>query len=520
MFEGNSTLGFVAVLAIILASTKLFGLLFHKIGLPQVLGFIIAGILIGPALFGDFCGFCLIGFEDGAYEALFTLPTAGVDADAFTVSNALDIFSKIGVLLLMFSTGLETDIQQMKKTGATAFLVALVGVAVPFGLGFAISLPFGNIGLGYDSTVGIYRSLFVGTILTATSVAITVSVLKEMGKITTKLGTTIVSAAIIDDVIGVVLLSIVTGIAKSSAVEEYENGFEAFKGTIYGTIIMIIAFFIFAIAAGWVLSKGFKWLDKKWPNHHRIPIFSIAVCFAYAWIADEIFGVADITGAFLAGVVLSTDHRASQYTDKKVDVSTYTIFAPVFFANIGISNITFAGLDPTILLWAFLAVIMGLIGKVIGCGAVFKGAKYSWRQSALGGVGMMARGEVALIITSTVTSAALGEYALPSEFMIMTVLLILFSSILTPIFLKVLYKGDKSGDLPLQTNGPITQGGPGVAESTAAQSAAGAQGGAPGDTTGAGTGAGAEGGAGAEDGAEAAPGAGADASAAAAPSQS
>ncbi|MCD8287017.1 MAG: cation:proton antiporter [Clostridia bacterium] len=456
MFDGNSTLGFVAVLAIILAFTEVFGLLFHKIGLPRVLGYIVAGILIGPAIFGDFCGYCLIGFENSGYTALLELPVSAEDITGFNVSNALDIFSKIGVLLLMFSTGLETDIKQMRKTGGTALLVALVGVIVPFALGIVISLPFGNIGLGFETPANLYRCIFVGTILTATSVAITVSVLKELGKINTKLGTTIVSAAIIDDVIGIVLLSIVTGIAQASTEQEYDNKFDAFKGTIYGTIIMIVAFFVFAIAAGWVLSKGFKWLDRRWPNHHRIPVFSIAVCFAYAWIADEIFGVADITGAFLAGIVLSTDHRASQYTDKKVDVNTYTLFAPVFFANIGISNITFAGLDPSILLWAFLAVIMGLIGKVVGCGAVFKGFKYNWRESAIGGVGMMARGEVALIITSTVTSSALGEYALPSEFMIMTVLLILFSSILTPILLKVCYKGDKSG-LPLGGNGGMPE---------------------------------------------------------------
>lgn len=433
MFEGNTALGFCMVLAIILFSTKLLGLLFRKLGLPQVLGYIIAGILIGPSIFGDFCGFTLIGVEGEEYFSLFSLPA----------DNALSVFSKIGVLLLMFSTGLETNLQELKSTGLAAALVACAGVIVPFGLGFAISLPFSEIGLGIENY---YRCIFVGTILTATSVAITVSVLKELGKINTKLGTTIVSAAIIDDVIGIVLLSVVTGMAKSGAVVA-ENAFEAFKSTVYGTIVMIIAFFIFAIIAGLGLSKCFKWLDKRWPTTHRIPVFSLAVCFAYSWIAEEIFGVADITGAFLAGVVLSTDHRASAYTDKKVEVATYTIFAPVFFANIGISNITFSGLNAGLLLFAALAVLMGLLGKVLGCGAVCKAFKYNLRESAIGGVGMMARGEVALIVTSTVTSAAIGANALPSEFMLMTVLLILVSSILTPILLKVLY-GNKRKDPP------------------------------------------------------------------------
>ncbi len=435
MFEGNSSLGFVAVLAIILITTKFLGLLFRRIGLPQVLGYIIAGIFIGPAIFGDFCGVTLIGFEGKDYNALLLLPE----------ENALGIFSKIGVLLLMFSTGLETNLKELKSTGLAAVLIACAGVAVPLLLGFVISIPFGGIGLGVGTPEGIFRSIFIGTILTATSVAITVSVLKELGKINTKLGTTIVSAAIIDDVIGIVVLSIVTGIAKAQEGAAQDlSGFEGFKSTIYGTIIMIIAFFVFAVLAGWGISYLFRWLDKRWPTTHRIPIFSLAVCFLYSWLAEEIFGVADITGAFLAGVVLSTVHRASEYTDKKIEVNTYTVFAPVFFANIGISSISFAGLNPTIIGFAVLAVLMGLIGKIVGCGAVCKGFKYGWRESAIGGVGMMARGEVALIVTATVTSAALGKFALPGEFMIMTVLLILVSSILTPILLKVLYSKEKN----------------------------------------------------------------------------
>lgn len=432
MFDGNSAIGFCLVLAIILFATKTLGLLFRRLGLPQVLGFIIAGILIGPAIFGKFMGVTLIGFDGADYNSFLSLPA----------DNALSIFAKIGVLFLMFSTGLETNLKELKNTGLAAVLMATVGVIVPMLLGFIISLPFGKIGLGYKSDIAVFRAVFIGAILTATSVAITVSVLKELGKINTRLGTTIVSAAIIDDVIGIVLLSVITGIAKgrASVGAPDMNAFDTFKSTIYGTIIMIICFFIFAILVGFLVSKGFKWLDKRWPTTHRISIYSIAVCFLYSWIAEEIFGVADITGAFLAGVVLSTDVRASKYADKKVDVNTYTLFAPVFFANIGISYINFDNFSGLMVLFAFLAVLMGLIGKVVGCGLVAKCFKYSWRESLIGGVGMMARGEVALIITSTVTnSAVLGAYALPPSFMIMTVMLILISSILTPIFLKLLY---------------------------------------------------------------------------------
>lgn len=432
MFAVDNALGFVAVLALILAFTKFIGLAFRHYGLPEVLGFIIAGIVLGPSLFGDFCGWCIIGYSGKGYNALFML-----DGDNFVLgANGISLFSKIGVLLLMFSTGLETDIQKLKKTGVTAILVACVGVAIPMCLGILVSLPFGSIGLGPQH---ICRCVFVGAILTATSVAITVSVFKEMGVISSKLGTTIVSAAIIDDVIGIVVLSVLTAIAKGGA-GEAANPFEAFKATPYGTIIMIVAFFIFAIGMGFPISKLYRFMQKRWPETHRIPVFSLVVCLAYVWIAEELFGVADITGAFLAGVILSTDHRASEYTDQAVDASTYTLFAPVFFANIGISNITFKGMSGWIVLFTFLAVFAGLLGKIVGCGGVAKLSRFTWSESAVCGIGMMARGEVALIVTATATNPELGANALPPEFMIMTVMLILISSILTPILLKVMYK--------------------------------------------------------------------------------
>lgn len=435
MFIVNDGLGFVAVLAIILFATKSLGLLFRHIGLPQVLGYIIAGIIIGPAIFGDLCGFSFIGFEGADYFALFSLPVGENGKNIL-----LETFSKIGVLLLMFATGLETNLKELKNTGLTSILVACAGVALPMLLGFLISLPFGGIGLGVEN---IYRCVFVGMILTATSVAITVSVLKELNKISTKLGTTIVSAAIIDDVIGIVLLSVLTGFAKTGGVQEGVNGFEAFKATPYGTVIMIVAFFVVAVCLGWVVSKIFKWLDKHWPSKIRLSIYSLVVCFGYSWLAEKIFGVADITGAFLAGIVLSTDHRASVYIDSKIDISSRSIFSPVFFANIGISSISFLGMKPEILLFSLLAVLMGIIGKIVGCGLVCKAFKYSFRESLIGGVGMMPRGEVALIVTQTVTAASLGANALGQEFMLMTVMLILVSSIITPILLKVLYKGVK-----------------------------------------------------------------------------
>ena len=437
----DGILGFVMVLAIIMVSTKVCGLLLRKLNLPQVLGYIIAGILVGPALIG-MSGFSLIGFQSEANEiACFVM------LDEFTLNDGgtftiLDVFSKIGVIMIMFCAGLETDLKELKKTGFVSTLVAVVGVLVPLVLGLVVSLPFMGTGLvdGFDSVI---QGVFVGTILTATSVAITVSVLKELGKINTRIGTTLVSAAIIDDVIGMVVLSVVTGLGSTDAAAEL-SGFDWFKAQWWGTVIMIIAFFAVAISAGIGLHYLFSWMDKRWPSTHRLALFSLAVGFIYAFVAEEVFGVADITGAYIAGVMLSTVHRMASYTNKKVDVNSYMIFGPVFFASIGIT-MSFDGLSGWLILFSALFVLAGLIGKVVGCGAVIKLRRGTRREAGIAGVGMMARGEVALIVTTKGIEVGI----IPENFMIMTVMLILVSSILTPIFLKMLFSDHRE-----PTDGP------------------------------------------------------------------
>ena len=432
----DGILGFVMVLAIVIVSTKLCGLLFRRLHLPQVLGYIIAGVLIGPALFG-MGGFSLIGFQSEA-DSVSCL----VMLDEFTLNDGstytiLDVFSKIGVILIMFCAGLETDLEELKKTGLISMFVAIAGVSVPLVLGLCVSLPFMGSGLVDGSFTTVVQGLFVGAILTATSVAITVSVLKELGKINTRIGTILVSAAIIDDVIGMVVLSVMTGLGTAGGGAQL-SGFDWFKAQWWGTLIMIVAFFAVAIVVGIGLHYLFKWMDKKWPSTHRLALFGLATCFVYAFVAEEVFGVADITGAYFAGVIISTVNRVATYADKKADVSSYMIFGPVFFASIGMT-MSFDGLSGWLVLFSALFVLAGLVGKIAGCGAVIKLSGGTWREAGITGVGMMARGEVALIVTTKGIEAGI----IPESFMIMTVMLILVSSILTPIFLKLLFAGHR-----------------------------------------------------------------------------
>ena len=246
----------------------------------------------------------------------------------------------------------------MKKAGGIATLVACFGVLVPMILGFIIAMCFMPNGFSdFNNIDAIFNALFVGAILTATSVGITVETLRELNKLNTKVGTVILGAAIIDDVIGILVLSIVTSLHGGDV-------------PIWVTFIKVVLFFVFAIGIGLFCRYIFKWLSKHYPHHRRTGIYAIALCFIYSFIAEQVFGVAAITGAYMAGLMLSGIDD-TEYINKKVISSGYLIFSPLFFAYIGISA-DFSDFHPIDLVFALCFVAVGIIGKIIGCGAAGK----------------------------------------------------------------------------------------------------------------------------------------------------
>ena len=204
------------------------------------------------------------------------------------------------------------------------------------------------------------------------------------------------------------------------------------------TILWMFVFFIVAIAFGYLIVKFFNHINKVKPNVHRVPIYSLVICFLYAYVAEEVFGVADITGAYIGGAILSLCHNTAIYADKKLDVGSYTFFTPVFFAYIGI-QISFQSFTANVIIISVLFVIIAILGKIVGCGGVALLTGENLKDSTRVGVGMIARGEVALAVTTTGISAGL----IANEYISMTVLLVLVSSILAPILLKALYKGEE-----------------------------------------------------------------------------
>lgn len=389
-------IAFFRDLAIIIVCSKFFGLAAQKLKAPQVVGEIVAGLIIGPA--------CL-GFVGN--------------------SDYLSLLAEIGVVMLMFGAGLETNMRDLLKTGPKALLIACAGVFVPLVGGTLLySCFYGFSAVGSEQ---FYRAVFIGTIMTATSVGITVQTLKEMGRLKSSTGTLITSAAIIDDIIGIIVLTFVIGLKNPES-----------KPT--DVVIHTLLFIAFSFCLGFLTYFIFKYIDKKYPHQRRIPILGLALCMFMAFAAEEFFGIADITGAYVAGLILCS-LKDSDYIARKVDINSYMIFGPVFFASIGL-NTTFSGFTPSLLLFSIFFVMVALLTKIIGCGLTAKLLHYDFKSSLKVGVGMMTRGEVALIVAKK----GLSEKMLDPKYFASVILLIIVSSILVPILLKLLYKGEKEDE--------------------------------------------------------------------------
>lgn len=376
-------------LAIIIIFAKFFGLLARKLKAPQVVGEIVAGLIIGPSLLGI------------------------VEQTEFLLQMA-----EVGVVLLMFSAGLGTDLKELLKTGPKAFLIACAGVFVPLVCGALLYMGF--YGAAPWGSEEFYKAVFVGVILTATSVSITVQSLKEMGKLKGKVGTTILSAAIIDDVIGIIVLTFVIG---------FKNPDSNPAKVVVNTVL----FFVFSIVMGFIIYHIFKIVDSKYPHTRRIPIIGFAICLVFSYVAEAYFGIADITGAYVAGIILCSI-QDSNYIAEKMDINSYMMFGPIFFASIGLKT-NIDNVTTDILLFAAAFVVVGLLAKIIGCGLVSRLCGFKGHDCLKIGVGMMTRGEVALIVSQKGLSVGL----LSPVYFTAVILLIIVSSIMTPIILKILY---------------------------------------------------------------------------------
>lgn len=394
-------------LALILLSTKVFGLITKRFQMPQVVGALLAGLILGPAVFG-----------------------------IITETNFIKSSAEIGVIVLMFCAGMETDIKELKKCGKASFIIALIGVIVPLIGGFAVAYFFNRPGvIESDASGSIFlQNIFIGIILTATSVSITVETLKELGKLKTRSGNAILGAAIIDDILGIIALTIITSLADTSV-------------QIWFVLLRILGFFVFTAVAGFLFYKFYtRWVVNAEKGLHRHVIIAFVFCLLMSFCAEEFFGVADITGAFFAGLIISCTQR-TQYLASKFDVLSYAYLSPIFFASIGL-QVQLPQMSSSIIWFSVILVIVAILTKVVGCGLGAKMCHYQNYQCMRIGVGMISRGEVALIVASKGTALGL----LGSSFLGPVILVVIITTIITPILLKVVFKKG-----PVQTP-PVVDG--------------------------------------------------------------
>lgn len=378
-------------IALILLTTKVFGMITKRLQMPQVVGALIAGLVMGPAML-----------------------------NIIHSTEFLSQVSELGVIVMMFTAGLGTSLNDLKQTGKAGFLVALCGVIVPLIGGTILSLFFNT----STDPNAFMQNVFIGVVLTATSVSITVEALKEMGKLNTVVGNTILAAALIDDVLGLIALTIVTSIGGSA------------DANLLVVLLKIVAFFVLVVVVGIAVKKAMDWYiaNVHSTDLQRYPIFAFILCLILSFCAEEFFGVADITGAFAAGLIISTTSKA-KYIELKFAPLSYLLLTPIFFASIGL-KVELPEMNATIVIFSILLVVVAVLTKWIGCGLGAKLCGLKGHQCEQIGVGMVCRGEVALIVADK--GAALG--LMPEVFFGPVIIMVVATTILTPILLKFAYR--------------------------------------------------------------------------------
>lgn len=374
---------FLLNLAIILIFTKIGGIICKRWGIPAVLGQVLMGVLLGPTVLGL------------------------VKSDLL-----LDEIGQLGVIFLMFLAGLDTEMESMKRLGKKALLVAVGGALLPFIGGTIVALVF---------NYNLHTAIFVGTILTATSISITVQTLLELGKLKTPEGNVILAAAVIDDIIGIILLAIVVS---------FGNGSSTNILLLMGRIIL---FFILIYLVGqWVFPLLVGLHAKHNIREGRVTL-AIAICLLFAWLADNM-GLATIIGAYLMGIFVGQTNIKNLVT-QRVQIIAYTFFIPIFFVGIG-TGVNLRQIDLSVLLFALAITVTAIFTKMVGsmCGALL--GKFDLKSSLRIGVGMIARGEVGLVVTSLgVRMGIIGN-----EVFSAVLILIIVAIIITPVLLPMVFK--------------------------------------------------------------------------------
>lgn len=391
-------LDFILILAIVITAAKTGGYISSRyFNQPSVLGELIVGLLLGPSL--------------------INLLHLDFLHNAELIEEAITLTAEIGVLLLMMLAGLELHLPELLRSGRVAAFAGVLGVIVPLGLGWLVAQVF------FGAETG--EAVFVGLTLSATSVSISAQTLIELGKLRSRVGLAMLGAAVFDDILVILFLSIATVIF----------GSDGSLGTILTTILLMIGYLIVASAVGYFIIPLLADRANNLPRiSQSLLTFALVSCLLFAWTAEVIGGMAAITGAFLIGLFLArTPHK--ERLEEGLSAMAYSFFVPVFFVNIGLSVNIFNIEGDTIWL-AALIIVVAVLSKMVGSGLGARLANYNLRESLQLGIGMISRGEVGLIVAAL----AFEEGFFSDNIFAVMVLMVIVATLLTPIMLRYSFR--------------------------------------------------------------------------------
>ncbi len=380
---------FTTNLLIVLIGALLGRILSKKLKQPSILGELFIGMIIG-------------------------------NIDIITLTDTMKDIADIGILFLLFSAGLAINFDEFRRLGKSSTIVAFSGVVLPFLLGYSVTILF-----GFSKLI----SLFVGVSLIATSVGVKTEILSELKMIETRLGTLIMGAAVIDDVIGIIAVSIVVGIAASGAILIEE---------VLLTLFLSVIFLILSLT---LVIKLFKKLSERFMfkigNIENILLFGFIIALIFAVTAENI-GLSIITGAFIAGLILGQTHFV-RVLSEHVSIFGESLFIPIFFVTMGMQFNVYS--FKSVGVFAVVLILVAIIGKIVGCGLGAKISKFTGKESFAVGVAMIPRAGVELVLIKL----GLDYGVISSDIASVILCMVIFTTLITPPFLSSVLKGLKIG---------------------------------------------------------------------------
>lgn len=389
-------LDFILAIVIVIIAAKAGGYISIRFRQPSVLGELLAGLILGPTVFNMLHAWPIFHSPD-------------------ELGHSLELMAELGVVLLMLLAGLELHLDDLLRSGKVSAFSGVLGVLIPMGLGYGISILFG---------LGTNEALFMALTLAATSVSISAQTLMELNVLRSRVGLALLGAAVFDDILVILLLSI------SVALVGGAGGGLASVGV---TILGMIAYLLLAIAAGfWVLPRLIAIVDRL-PISRGAIAFVLVTCLFYAWAAEVLGSMASITGAFLVGLFIArTPFR--ERIEQGVATMAYGFFVPIFFVNIGL-EVNMRDIGGSAFWFAMLITIIAVASKIIGSGAGGLLGGFSPKESLQLGIGMVSRGEVGLIVASFALSAGFLQ---DSDFSV-AVFMVIIATLVTPPMLRVAF---------------------------------------------------------------------------------